>query len=655
VIEAGGTQIPATVRDAVLARTARLSPSASALVDSAAIVPSELEAWLLEELSGGDSSPVDECFTAGVLHESDGRVAFRHELARITIEAELSPSRRVELHRRVLAALEHPPVGAPDLARLAHHADGAADVPAVRRYASAAAEHAATVGAHREAAAQYARALRFSEGMRDDERAELLERHSFECFLTGQAEDSIRSLEQALESYRRLGDLRKEGGALYSLSRRLGCAGRNVESDQAAQDAVALLEQLPPGPELAKAYGLASSISMMKEDEEGILTWASRALELAEELGDTETIVYALNNIGTTRLLAGNADGLEELERSLELARKAGLEDHAGRAFIHIGWVLARNRAYELDALLEDGIEYCREHGLDLWLYYLLVYRARSQLDRGRWGEAAEALAFVLGVPHEDPPLRILTLAVLGLLRARRGDGDAESPLQEAHALAEASGDLQGMFEVALGRAEAAWLAGDSRSAIAATETSFEAAKRSTASWVLGGLATWRRRAGVREDIPSGTSSPYLAQLSGEWSRAVEMWSELGCSYEAALALADADDEDALKRALAELRRLDAKPAATRVARELRKRGARGVVRGPRPSTQANAAGLTARELEVLTLVAGGLRNGEIAERLFLSRKTVDHHVSAILRKVGARTRQEAVAQGSRLGLLQHR
>src|SRR5213078_4157101 len=144
---------------------------------------------------------------------------------------------------------------------------------------------------------------------------------------------------------------------------------------------------------------------------------------------------------------------------------------------------------------------------------------------------------------------------------------------------------------------------------------------------------------------------PYALEMNGEWARAAQAWSELGCPYEAAIALSAADDDDALRRALEELHGLGARPAAAIVARRLRKRGARGLPRGPRQATTRNPGGLTARELEVLELVARGLRNADIAERLFLSEKTVDHHVSAILRKLGARTRAEASVKAVRLGL----
>ena len=87
-------------------------------------------------------------------------------------------------------------------------------------------------------------------------------------------------------------------------------------------------------------------------------------------------------------------------------------------------------------------------------------------------------------------------------------------------------------------------------------------------------------------------------------------------------------------------------------ARRLRARGATGLPRGPRPTTEVNPVGLTAREMEVLALVAQGLRNAQIAERLVLTAKTVDHHVSAILRKLDVRTRGQASAEAIHLGLI---
>ncbi len=172
---------------------------------------------------------------------------------------------------------------------------------------------------------------------------------------------------------------------------------------------------------------------------------------------------------------------------------------------------------------------------------------------------------------------------------------------------------------------------------------------------MVGELLVWRRRAGIEEAVAVRVPTVYELELAGEAERAAEWWAATGCPYEAALALADSDDEAALRRALETLRSLGARPAAAIVLRRLRELGVRGISRGPRPTTRSNPAQLTNRELEVLHLVAEGLRNVEIARRLFLSPRTVGHHVSAILRKLGVATRGEAAAAAARLDLLEDR
>jgi DNA-binding CsgD family transcriptional regulator/tetratricopeptide (TPR) repeat protein len=651
VIAAPSGEIPSTVRDAVMARAAGLSGAATTVIELVSIALPQAELWLLDAMVPDAADGLEQCLTSAMLEVAPGGVAFRHELARIAIEESLSPHRRVALHRRALHALAAPLVGAPDPTRLAYHAEAAGDTAAVLRFAPAAARYAASIGAHRESAAQYARALRFSFGLSADAHAELLEGRSYECYLTDEMEASISALEQAIKHWRASGDEVREGAALSHLARRLWCGGRSVDAATAAQEALRLLERQPPGRELAQAYSILAAVRMNDERLDETLSWGTRALELAEACDDTAVIVYSLNNIGTMQLLAGMPEGLEKLERSLALAEQAGLEDHVGRAFIHVGWAMTRTRAYELAPLLDRGVKVCAELGLEAWELYCVAYRARLHLDLGRWNDAAADATFVLRSARSVPLLRLLALTVLGLVRARRGDPQQWPPLDQALTLLEGQLELQYHAPVIAARAEAAWLNSRGAAVDGITRDVLDTAVDRRASWVVGELAWLRRLAGIHETVP-GVIEPYSAQLAGGASAAAARWTQLGCPYDAALALIESDDERCLRLALAEFQRLGARPAAGIVARRLREHGVRDLPRGPRPETDDHPARLTRREAEVLTHVQQGASNAEIATRLYLSEKTVQHHVSAILRKLSVASRGQAVFAAAQRGLL---
>lgn len=182
----------------------------------------------------------------------------------------------------------------------------------------------------------------------------------------------------------------------------------------------------------------------------------------------------------------------------------------------------------------------------------------------------------------------------------------------------------------------------------------YDLALAHTDLWALGELSTWLWRAGELTEAPRRIAEPFARQIAGDWRGAAEQWAHLGCPYEQALALIDGDGE-AMLAALALLERLGAQPAVALVQRRLRQQGIAGIPRGPRPSTRANRAGLTNRQLEVLQLIVEGYSNAEIASRLITSPKTIESHISAVLAKLGVNSRAQAIRSAYRMELLPER
>jgi DNA-binding CsgD family transcriptional regulator len=680
VLAAGGAlePPPATVQDAVLARVARLDPAGRSLVEAAAIVPPRAELWLLERLAPAELPALEACLRSGVLVGEGDAVAFRHELARRAVERTLSPDRRVALHRAALAALlegrgaaataatasggrEAGSRGAADPARLAHHAGAAGDTAAVRVHARAAGDRAARLGSHREAASQYSAALHAFDPDAP-ERAGLLEQVAYECYLTDRIDDSLAARVEALALHRAAGDRIAAGDTLRWISRLQWFRGRRAEAEAASTAAIAALEEAPPGRELAMALSNAAQLAMLADEWDGAVAWGERAIELAEQLGDTEILSHALNNVGAARALSGDWGGAELLRRSLALALEADLEEHAARAWTNLSTSAVRRWRYaDGERWLREGLDYCASHDLPSWDSYMRGWLARAALDQGRFEEAATEAARVLAAPRTPPISRLMPLVVLGLVRARRGDPGAWSLLDEAAALAEGMREPQRTVPAALARAEARWLAGDAIAAAAELEAVADIASDDDAREV----AVWTARVGAADeaalaaaDAPARGAADEAALAAADAHArvadddaavgAAESWDAIGRPYDAALARLDSGDEASLRAAHQALLGLGAAATATVVARRLRREGARGVARGPRAATASHPAGLTPREAEVLELLAEGLRNADIAARLHVSPRTVDHHVSNLLAKLGVRTRTEAAAAANR-------
>ena len=653
-LAATGVNVPDTVRDAVLARTAQLAPAPRRLLEAAAVVPARTELWLLEAVGGEDFVALEACLGSGMLVHEDGAVAFRHELARLAVEDAIAPDRKVSLHREVLLALSTSAHGPVDPARLSHHADAAGDVQAVLRYAPEAGERAAGLCVHREAADQFARALRHAAALTPERRAELWERRSYESYLSGQLDAALEARQSALALHRERGDRIREGDDRRWLSRLAWFAADRATAVREGHLAVELLEAEPPGRELAMAYSNASQLAMLAGDLGEAIECGELAIGLAERLGETEILVHALNNLGAAEVHGRLPGGVAKLERSLALAQEAGFEEHVARAYTNLSSGCVWEHAYpSADRHLAVGIAYCEEHDLDPWRIYMTGWMARLRFEQGRWDEAADRATAVLREPNVPAASRITPLAVLGRLRARRGDPHPFELLDEALELARQSDELQRLAPVAAARAEAHLLDGSAASVAAETDETLALAIALDDRWAVGELCAWRRRAGIEDDVdPGSVAAPYVLELSGEWAAAADCWNELGCPYEAALARADSGAEAELQEALDGFQRLGAVPATRAVTQRLRSAGVRRIARGPRRSTINNPGQLTSRQVEILRLLADGLTNAEIATRLYITPKTVAHHVSAVLGKLGVRSRRQAAAEAARLGVV---
>ncbi len=644
---------PSSVSDAVLARMARRSPAAQRLLEFVAVVPGRIQRWLLEALGACDRLVLDECLAAHLLRLDGPTVAFRHELARQAVEDTLSPARRQHLHAEILRVLVERGVEQTPLARLVHHAAQAEDGALVQRFAPDAATQASVQGAHREAAAHYQTALRYADPLPAGRRAELLDGLANEYYLTGQIHEALAPCEAALAIWRTLDQPEKVGRTLRRLSRLTWFLGRNAEAERYGVAAVAALETLAPTRELAMAYGNLAQLGTRASDLAATSLWGERALSLAERLGDHETVCYVLNSMATAEIDNGDeAHGPSKLERSLAIALRHGYEEHAARAYGNLALHRVVRREYPLgEQYLRDGLAYCAERDLDPWGHFLRWVRARARLDQGEWSAAEDDATAILSVPWMAVTNRIPALLVLGRLRARRGDSTAEALFDEARDLARSIGEVRRIEQVAAARAEWRWLAGDHAGCVREAREGYHPELLVIRPYYQAEVVLWLWRAGGLHEAPPGTPAPYAAEIAGDWRAAAAAWEQIGCPWEQALALLHGD-EAAQRAALALFERLDAAPAVEIARRRLRERGARGLPRGPRPGTRANPQGLTGRELEVLPLLAEGLRNAEIADRLSTSPRTVEHHVSGVLMKLNARSRAEAVRRAFELGLI---
>lgn len=635
----GTGTVPGAIRDMVWERLARLSLEHRAFVEVLAVAgPAETK--LLSQILPSYDAPIDAGTALGLLREGTKVASFRHELTRHAVLDGVSAHRKRSIHGAVLQALIE--IGERDPARLAFHAVGAGNANAIMHYANKAAVQAVAAGARREAIGHYEHALEVAEAD-PAERAFLLLEHGKVCVALGRHQAAIASLHEAAAIFSALGDARQHGAALTALAGPLANLGMAAEASARCREAIAVLEKSGPTRELAWALRTEAHQRMLDRDKLQALHFGRRAILMADALGDFTTLAAANQTVGTALLVADDEAGRAYLDRSLQLAEAAGLDTLTSVGYLNAGSAYAEQ--YHIDtaqAFLSRGIAFAEKHDFDGNQHYMQAWLALVCLQRGQLAEASQMAEKLLATGELATISRIMALVALGRSKSRMGDSDAASVLDEALALAVPTDSLQRLAPVKLARAEAAWLNGDLDLAASEAQSVWGLVTGHRHKWHTGEIAYWQSKTRSGAEVPRWVAMPYLLQIEGAWQAAADAWADLGCPYEQARSLADGD-ETAQKSALGLFDSLGARPAAEQLRRKMRSAGMTGIPRGPRATTRQHELGLTARQAEVLMLVSAGLTNGKIAGRLQLSEKTVDHHLSAILGRLGVSTRAEAV------------
>ncbi|MEM9714476.1 MAG: AAA family ATPase, partial [Actinomycetota bacterium] len=592
--------VPESVSDAVLGRIARLGPDERRVVEAVSVAPRYLEYDAVEAVAGAAQEVVRRAAASGVLVADDDGLRFRHDLARRAVELSVPVPVRRRLHLDLLRHLAE--VGDVEVARLAHHATRSGDADAIVRWCPEAARAAVRQVALAEAAEMVRATLRHRRRLPTAELVELL------ALLVGDLDASTDEALDLADIAERSADQAVRARAWSAVAAHRWGRGDRPGTRRAIDAAVDAAEATGDAELVAEMLIRSATYRMLARQATAALATAERAARLVEE-SEGELAVRSLAVLGCAHVLGPRPDvGFALLEEAIDGARRCGSVLLELNATLNLASGAGEVRRYEVaERWAARGVELCANRADDDHLGYVLGWRLRIEVERGRWAEAAR-----LAVDERVDELRLQHFVratidgALGRLGVRRGEPGAVERLSGA---LDAVGDieLQHRWVAHCSLAEAAWLEGRLDDGRALLEGPYAEALGTESPWARGEVGFWYWRCGgeIRhEDGPT----PFDLHVAGEWRAAAEWWTELGCPYEAALARADGELPDRL-RALEELDRLGAGPAAAHLRQRLRESGVTSIPRGPRPTTRSNPAGLTARQLEVLGAAAEGWTN----------------------------------------------
>ena len=654
VAKDGDRALPTSVRDAVLARTADVTASDFEVLQLVATAPDRLDDRALPALDV-DLPTLRRLDTTGLLTRGRDGLLFRHELARQAIESTIPPGGAPRLHARLVTALEQ--IEPPDPAVLTHHAVGARDGVRAARYAQEAARQATAAGSHTEAVAFYRIALDHLTGAPAGERAHLLLALGFEQYMTNKLADAIATVSATFPLWQEAGDQDGLAAAHDEVAVFEYYNARRRHAERHADRATAIAGT--SGTDLT--YGLVRAtrgyLAYMRND----FDLAGNCYADAGRIASTErndALDIRTRMIRAAADLAGGDDGARSrVADVIEDARSHNLDELASTGYSNLANLdVEQRRLRDAQHVLEQSLPFTTERDIPICRQWQTGVRSRLHFARGHWSAALEDAAFVLD--GDGMPLAMVwPMLVSGLVPLRRGDAApavaGSDPLEAAWALVGTIDEPLRRLAVLSALAERMWMTEvvDERVADLAPELLRRCAQIGGTSWAAGDLAVWLARLRLPVPVLPVVAEPFRLMLDGRADRAASWWHRTGEPFAQAMAWSDSADPADRIRSVEMLDQLGAAGTADRIRGALRRDGVAQVPARPRVSTRSNPAGLTNRQLDVAKLVARGFTNAEIASRLFISPKTADHHVSALLTKLGVTNRRAVVVQAEELGL----
>jgi len=645
--------VPDNIKDSILSVYNKMNEKTKHVWEILSVLPTAFEMSYLDKLDESYIPAVQNCIDAKILIVDKERIFFKHELYRRTIESSLSPLARIALNKKILDLLLESFEENQATERIIHHAKNANEYDLVVKYAPVAAKQAASIGAHVEAARLYQTAIEYYQGHDEDILIQFYEQYAYECYLTNQAKEAIIYTSRALDIWKKKNDIEQIGSSMRFLSRLWWWSGNWNRAESFAKEAIEVLESQPSSKAKAMAYSNLAQLKMLTEKLDECLYWGGKAITIAKELNDEETLSHALNNVGTVEMTHGSVEkGNELLQQSLAIALKNSYNEHAARAYTNLGcnWVMLKNYK-EGEKFFEEGIQYCEERDLDAWISYMLSWKAMLKLETGHWKEAYNIAEGLLKNEAQTPIVRITALVVVATIEMRRGENDACRHLLDAKTMASESMESQRILPVLSAILEYEWITGS----IVIDEKILDGVKsrivHADTIYGNGEFVFWLKKARQQNLTLKNIHEGYDVVGTMSAVKAAAFWQTAGNPYAEALALFETSDDNK-RKAIAVVQQLGATAVYERMKFEMRRSGIKKIPRGIRKTTQSNPEFLTDRELDVLRLLQEGLHNKEIASRLFISAKTVDHHISAILYKLEVNSRTKAVHEAEKLGII---